>query len=640
MGLFGKKKTPEQYMEKGKGDMQGGFYALAASNFSKVKGELEAEALYQAGICYLMMDKKKHDKYNIPFASEYFEKSAKIGHKGSSAIISCGISADSDIDHLIDISRAAQTSGTELYAAGQVKSDAKEDKDILDFLEIEDEEKERAEKQAILAMPGGDDFLRGKEAVSQGINLYSNLMDAYAEKGQWDEAIACGKEAIEKGFNGQWYLMELFLKKKDYDQVLYWAKEYDKKVAGYQASKRLDGVRSSVLENADKADKEKDYKTKREQLQIAAALGSPEAMYQLGRMAEQGEGAALDFEEALEWYQKASNMGYSSANIRKGTIESVISQRDSLEKIAEITGSSKTIIELMKHGIEEEEQLTELEEKYFFEGNYKEALVPLRLLAERESRGALYLLGRMYAEGLGIDRDCSMAKDFYDKLTAQSVNNRYTIPFGTYPQGENGEVQPLHWFVLDREGDSLLLLSEKVIKKEPYHIADNRTTWVDCSLRHWLNHDFLQSAFTEKERQKLIKKADVINKGNKDFHTSGGSDTKDQIFLLSLEQAIKYFSKGDPERIEIGLLEDEGFCYYSTNCGEAKGLATKYAIKNKKQDADQEYSRWWLRTPGKSWERASYVDSKGVIEPSGRKVGDFDTGVRPALWLNLRTKIY
>ena len=88
-----------------------------------------------------MMDKKKHDKYNIRFASEYFEKSAKIGHKGSSAIISCGISADSDIDHLIDISRAAQTSGTELYAAGQVKSDAKEDKDILDFLEIEDEER-------------------------------------------------------------------------------------------------------------------------------------------------------------------------------------------------------------------------------------------------------------------------------------------------------------------------------------------------------------------------------------------------------------------------------------------------------------------------------------------------------------------
>ena len=45
MGLFGKKKTPEQYMEKGKENMQGGFYALAASNFRKVR-ENQKQKLY------------------------------------------------------------------------------------------------------------------------------------------------------------------------------------------------------------------------------------------------------------------------------------------------------------------------------------------------------------------------------------------------------------------------------------------------------------------------------------------------------------------------------------------------------------------------------------------------------------------
>ena len=71
-----------------------------------------------------------------------------------------------------------------------------------------------------------------------------------------------------------------------------------------------------------------------------------------------------------------------------------------------------------------------------------------------------------------------------------------TVVFGSYEQGE-GQV-PIEWTVLDRQEDRALLLSKYALDAMPFHeVEDWNVTWADCTLRSWLNGEFLDVAFSE-----------------------------------------------------------------------------------------------------------------------------------------------
>ena len=53
------------------------------------------------------------------------------------------------------------------------------------------------------------------------------------------------------------------------------------------------------------------------------------------------------------------------------------------------------------------------------------------------------------------------------------------IPFGAY-----------QWRVLDKKENAVLLITECIIDQRPYHSVYKDTTWADCTLRHYLNHEF------------------------------------------------------------------------------------------------------------------------------------------------------
>ena len=193
------------------------------------------------------------------------------------------------------------------------------------------------------------------------------------------------------------------------------------------------------------------------------------------------------------------------------------------------------------------------------------------------------------------------------------------IPFGQYPQGANGEVQPLMWRVLTVENGRALLITDKLIDCVKYNVNLVDVTWKTCTLRKWLNNYFINKAFSSSQQSQI---ATVTNHNpkNPEYSTKGGSATQDRIFALSIDEAEKYFGNDDDRMAApTGYAKKQG-CYvcesYSTPSGEKTGW-------------------WWLRSPGSFGHLAALVILGGYISQFGDRVYLDEVAVRPAFWLNL-----
>ena len=188
--------------------------------------------------------------------------------------------------------------------------------------------------------------------------------------------------------------------------------------------------------------------------------------------------------------------------------------------------------------------------------------------------------------------------------------------FGSYEQDndtENGK-EPIEWLVLDKTEDTVLLISRYGLDVEPYHNQDKEITWEQCSLRSWLNKDFLNTAFS-REEQERIQTADVDNGKTQSpqSSTKGERNTKDKVFLLSCSEAGKYFNS-DQERVCI-----------PTTYAKAQGAYTH------KTGA----CWWWLRSHGSAQGRASVVDYGGTVSERGNRFVYAYECVRPVIWVKV-----
>ncbi len=191
------------------------------------------------------------------------------------------------------------------------------------------------------------------------------------------------------------------------------------------------------------------------------------------------------------------------------------------------------------------------------------------------------------------------------ELGSVSVGDHFT--FGKYPQGANGEEQPIEWRVLAVEDGKALVISEKLLYCVEYNETRTDVTWETCKLRKWMNNDFISKAFSSSQQAK-ISTVTIQNPDNPLYGTEGGYATHDRIFALSIDEAEKYFSF-DTDR--------EAF---TTDYAHKKGYDVRW---------------WWLRSPGERGSSAAFVDGYGDITQSGSSVRDNRVAVRPAFWLNL-----
>jgi hypothetical protein len=173
--------------------------------------------------------------------------------------------------------------------------------------------------------------------------------------------------------------------------------------------------------------------------------------------------------------------------------------------------------------------------------------------------------------------------------------------------------------VLDVCGGNALLLAENIVENRSYNKRFINVTWENCTLRQYLNDEFYK-AFSNQEQARILE-AQNTNADNQWFGAGGGNDTIDKIFLLSIEQVVRYF--GDSGQLKNRPQKDSWWIEDTFNSERV----AKYKSTAR---------RWWLRSPGYHKSCAAYVYDVGNLSMNGYLVGYEDYGVRPALWLSLK----
>jgi hypothetical protein len=192
-----------------------------------------------------------------------------------------------------------------------------------------------------------------------------------------------------------------------------------------------------------------------------------------------------------------------------------------------------------------------------------------------------------------------------------------TLTFGSFPQTVDAQEEPIEWHVLHKDGGTkMLLISVFGLVARPYHETFGDITWEDCTLRAWLNNDFLNRAFTAEE-QSYIACTNVKATENPFYDTNSGNDTVDKVFILDGGEAKKYF------------LENETFSSESKQC-----LPTKYASARGALNMGCS-GTWWLRETGCEPYYVCFA-TQSIDEQYGfRFACTPSVMVRPALWVEM-----
>lgn len=228
-------------------------------------------------------------------------------------------------------------------------------------------------------------------------------------------------------------------------------------------------------------------------------------------------------------------------------------------------------------------------------------------------------------------RQLSDASKLTEKLSVPEYSNYQVgdhFEFGRYCYTSDGKPAPIEWRVLRRGYNRMMVVSLYGIDSRPYHDELEGVTWESCSLRKWLNSNFIKNAFSDVE-QDCILETTLSNEDNHEYDTSAGNATKDRVFLLSLKEVRSLF-RDDLDR---------------------RCMPTLYAVANGawRFDTDKEeerqlkgYGWWWLRSPGGTSDvaggkacSACDIDYDGNIDSFGLSVGLGYGCVRPAMVLKI-----
>ena len=211
--------------------------------------------------------------------------------------------------------------------------------------------------------------------------------------------------------------------------------------------------------------------------------------------------------------------------------------------------------------------------------------------------------------------------------------------------------EPIKWRVLSAAGDEAFVVADvaldsRKVREGVYNDYGNNPKWETSPIRSWLNgygasanesgvdyssNNFLAAAFSSSE-QGAIQATDVVNSDNSSDGTDGGSDTVDDVFLLSEDEVYGNAAAAYGFAVAEDVW-DEGRRCKATDFAHAMGAD--------RQDGASEYPGnciWWLRSPtmkNSGYSSACKVWYYGLVDIMFGKYGDSYAGIRPALTLDL-----
>ena len=204
----------------------------------------------------------------------------------------------------------------------------------------------------------------------------------------------------------------------------------------------------------------------------------------------------------------------------------------------------------------------------------------------------------------------------------KSVEVGDTVTFGTYEQDDNisNGKEDIEWLVLAKEENKIFVISDKALDCKLYDTSYTSVTWETCSLRAWLNNDFLNTAFDAAEK-KMIMNTKVSADKNPEYDTDPGNETTDKLFLLSISEVTEYFD------------DDESRKCVPTAYAKVRGT---YTSNRNKTVSGEETCRWWLRSPGDIQSTVAFINYDGSVYKFGSSAyRNYDDAVRPAMWITI-----
>lgn len=325
------------------------------------------------------------------------------------------------------------------------------------------------------------------------------------------------------------------------------------------------------------------------------------------------------YDEAISIFDKIKGYKDSADQIKDCKYNIAISYVNSGKYYEAIS-----IFDQIKDYKDSTEQIYDKAMSYAKAGNYDEAISSFsKINSYKDSSDQIknckyekankLIEAKNYVDAYDILADLDDYKDCKDKAFSakqeiiKNAKTGDTVIFGLYKQ------RKIEWLVLEKNNGRILVICKYVLDCKEYNTTHvENLTWEGCSLRKWLNDDFINSAFSGKEKA-LIREVTVSADKNPKYDVDSGNATQDKLFLLSIPEVNKYLPSDDERRYLLNGFVSSGYG-----------------------------KEWWLRTPGQivkygaylSVKYASCVKSSGEIDEYGDHP-DSKNGVRPAMWISI-----